>query len=573
MHIRLFLSLLAGLGLFGSAARAQDVVDPVFNFEQIYHHPLDVKLMKTSEEKGLVVEELEYTAEMYMGKPVRIFAVLAYPKGGKNLPAIYWSQGGMYEAGTSWPLTWAVKGYMCINVTLPHDVYDSFVRFTTERPEDGNLAHLATAQMRGITLLAQRPEVDATRIGVGGSSYGGFFSSLIAGADPRVKAGMSFFTTGEHKLGTGYPQFARLRTTDEVGIWSGTIDPAWRLRRKAVPFLWAVASNDHWHHMPAAIKTYQGSIGDKRLAIAPNWYHAFPPNVDQQLIDWFDVYLMKSRKPYNQPSALEVKNVDGKLVANWSWTGDNPAKKAELLVAYGRTRPWHDGWLFRYHHAIPAKIRGNSASAEIPVPERGLEMLAYGNLIDDHDVLASTEPVTVEPEKLNITRRTSLALNTALVTDFSPDEVKFLSSHGETVPGKLDKEVKQSGQQSLRADREVNLKLGHIPGHSHKLSLWMRAEQPTKLRISVRAAPPAMWQFPIVDVLRRQYPDSPKVAFEDIKPPVYSSEVEVDPTWKEYTLDCPFDGTPIEGYTLSLAQTGAASTWWLDTLSFAPQWE
>lgn len=573
MHIRLFVSLLAGLGLFGSAAHAQDVIDPVFNFDQIYHHPLDVKLMKTSEEKGLVVEELEYTAEMYMGKPVRIFAVLAYPKGGKNLPAIYWSQGGMYEAGTSWPLTWAAKGYMCINVTLPHDIYNSFVRFTTERPEDGNLAHLALAQMRGITLLTQRPEVDAARIGVGGSSYGGFFSSLIAGADPRVKAGMSFFTTGEHKLGTGYPQFARLRTTDEVGIWSGTIDPAWRLRRKAVPFLWAVASNDHWHHLPAAIKTYQGSIGDKRLAIAPNWYHAFPPNVDQQLIDWFDVYLMKSRKPYNQPSALELKNVDGKLVANWSWTGDNPAKKAELLVAYGRTRPWHDGWLFRYHHAIPAKIQGNSASAEIPVPERGLEMLAYGNLIDDHDVLTSTEPVTVEPEKLNITRLARLPLNTALVADFSPDEVKFLSSHGETVPGKIDEEVKQSGKQSLRANQEVNLKLGHIPGHSHKLSLWLRADKPTKLRISVRASPPAMWQFPIVDILRRQYPDSPKVAFEDIKPPVYSSDVEVDATWKEYTLDCPFDGTPIEGYTLSLAQTGTAATWWLDTISFAPEWK
>lgn len=574
MHIRFFLSLVVGVCLFGSPASAQDVVDdPVFNFEKIYRDPLDVKLIKSSEEKGLVMEELEYTAEVYQGKPVRIFAVLAYPKDGKNLPAVYWSQGGMYEAGTFWPLTWAAKGYVCINVTLPHDIYNSFVRFTTERPEDGNLAHLATAQMRGITLLTQRPEVDADRIGVGGSSYGGFFASLIAGADPRVKAGMSFFTSGEHKLGTNYPQFGQLRTTHEVGIWSGTIDPAWRLKRKAVPFLWAVASNDHWHHMPAAIKTYQGSIGEKRLAIAPNWYHAFPPNIDQQLIDWFDVYLMKTRKPYNQPSALEVKNVDGKLMASWSWTGDNPAKKAELLVAYGRTRPWHDGWLFRYHYAIPAKIKDNTATAEIPVPERGLEMLAYGNLTDDRDVLTSTEPITVKPDELKIDQLAKLTLNTALVADFSPAEIDFIKAHGEPVPGKIDKEVKQAGEQSLRAEPKVELKLGHIPAHSHKLTVWLRADKPTTLRVSVRASAPAMWNMRIVDILRRQQPDSPDIAFEDIKPPVYTMDSEVGSEWKEYTLDCPFDGTPIEGYTLLLSQPGAAATYWLDTISFTPQWK
>jgi len=573
VNIRLVLSLLVGLCLLGPTVSERNVDDPLFNFDKIYHDPLDVKLIDSREEKGLVIEKLEYTAEVYQGKPVRIFAVLAYPKGGKNLPAIYWSQGGMYEADTYWPLTWGPKGYMCINVTLPHDIYNSFVRFTTERPEDGNMAHLAVAQMRGITLLTQRPEVDGTRIGVGGSSYGGFFATLIAGADPRVKAGLSFFTSGEHKLGTNYPQFTQLRTTDEVGIWSGTIDPAWRLKRKAVPFLWAVASDDHWMHLPAAIKTYQDSIGEKRLAIAPNWYHAFPENVDQELIDWFDIYLMKTRKPYNQPSALEVKNEDGNLAASWNWTGDNPAKKAELLVAYGRTRPWHDGWLFRYHHAIAAKITGNTARAVIPVPEHGLEMLVYGNLTDDRDVITSTEPITVKPEQLKITRLDKLNLNTSLVADFSAAEMQFISRHGEPAPGVIDKEMKQAGEQSLRATGTVNLKLGHIPGHSHQLTLGMRAGNPTTVRVSVHASAPAGWHMRIVDILRRQQPDSPDIAFENIKPPVYTMDAEVGTEWKEYKLDCPFDGTPIEGYTLSIAPTGGVATYWLDTISFTPQWK
>jgi len=564
-------------GLYVSAA--EEIMDPIFNFNAIFNDPLDAKVLSSKEVQDdvsrgvlVVVEEVEYTAEVYNGKPVRIYGILAYPKGFTQLPGVYWSQGGMYAAGDYWPKTWAGKGYFCLNITLPHEIYNSFVRFTTERPEDGNLTHLAVAQMRGITYMTQRPEVDATRIGIGGSSYGGFFSSLIAGADPRVKCGMSFFTTGDHKLGTGYPQFLYLRTTDEVGIWSGTIDPAWRLKRKAVPYLWAIASDDHWHHLPAAIQAYKDSIGDKRMAIAPNWYHALPENIDNELIDWYDVYLMKTRKPYNQPSPIEVKNVNGKLVASWTWTGDNPVKKAELLVAYGRTRPWHDGWLFRYHYAIPAAIRGNGATVEVPVPEPGIEMLVYGNITDDHDVITSTVPISVNSAQLKATKITSLKLNTALMTEFSPAEMLFFSRHGEPIEGKIDETQKHNGNESLRveAGKTLALKLGHIPEHSHKLTLWLRSEGPAKVKVTVTASKPAGWQFLIVDILRKEQPDNPKIAYDDIKAPVYSSDFNVDANWKQFTLDCPYNGMPVEGYTLSISGNAIC---WVDTISFTPQWK
>jgi len=129
------------------------------------------------------------------------------------------------------------------------------------------------------------------------------------------------------------------------------------------------------------------------------------------------------------------------------------------------------------------------------------------------------------------------------------------------------------GRTEPARDRGVNLKLGHIPGHSHKLTLWMRAGNPAKLRVSVRASEPAGWQMRIVDILRRQQPDSPDIAFENIKPPVYTMTPQLGAEWKEYTLDCPFDGMPIEGYTLSIAPTGGAATYWLDTISFTPQWK
>jgi len=583
-----------------SAMTAENIADPIFNLKAICDDPLDAKVLKSRQwtpdanphdpletkvfaaamAKTVVIEEIEYTVEILAGKPVRIFGILAYPKDGKNLPAIFWSQGGMYAAGPYWPRLWAAKGYFCLNVTLPHDVYNSFARFTTENPADGNLTRLAVAQMRGITYLAQRREVDAQRIGIGGTSYGGLFATLIAGADPRVKAGLTFFTSGNHQLGTNYPQFNRLRTTDEVGIWMGTIDPAWRLKRRAVPMLWGVAANDHWMHLPAACRTFQDSIGEKRLAIAPNWYHAFPANIDQELLDWFDIYLAKTRKPYNLPSAIEVKTTaDGKLAARWSWTGENPVRKAELIVAYGRTRPWHDGWLFRYHHAIAAKVEADSAAAEIPLPEEGLECMVYGNVTDDNDMVVSTLPLALSADDVGGVKATPLKLNTALVSDFSEEEMTFVRRHGEPIAGKIDRSQAQAGQQSLRvepasgkAQPRVGLKLGHIPGHSHRLSLWLRASQHVQVKVSVTSDPPSNWSIPIVDTLRRQYPDSPNVAGADIRPVVYRMDAAAGPSWREFSLDCPTDATPVEGYRLHITAESAIATYWIDSIRFEPQW-
>lgn len=576
------------LGLLAAIAvvRAGDATDPVFDFKAILGDPLDAKVLKSAESapasgtvKTIITEEIEYTGETRDGKPLRIFGILAYPKGGTKLPAIFWSQGGMAPAGPYWPQIWAAKGYLCLNVTLPTGECGAFTRFATEKPEDGNMARLAAIQMRGITYLTRRPEVDPERIGMGGSSYGGFFASLIAGADSRVKAGMSFFTTGHHELGSNFPEFKLLRNAKELVVWSRTVDPAWRLKSRAIPFLWGVAANDGWLHLPGCVKTFEEAMGEKRLAIAPNWSHAFPANFDQALMDWFDIYLAKTRKPYNQPAELRIRTTDGKLMAQWTWTGENPVRKAELVVAYGRTRPWLDGWPYRYHHAIPAAIIANTATAEVPLPKKGLECLLYGNISDDHDVVVSTLPLVVRPEDVKGVLTTTLALNTALMSDFSDEEMVFFQRHGEPVAGTIDRTEKQAGGQSLRLDPApgkapptFEVKLGHIPGHGHRVSLWLKAAQPATVKVSVTGQPPANREYAMVDILRKQQPVAPAIAAADRKPVAYSMDAAADTKWREFQLDCPLTSMPVDGYRLSVSSTNSAAIW-IDTIRFEPQWE
>jgi len=172
------------LTLAVSAADSPSFEEPLFDWKRILEDPLEAKVLKSSEAEGIVVEQIEYASQVKDGNTERVGGILAYPKGGTKLPAVFWSQPGMYDAGEHFPKVFAKKGYICLNITLPHAWRNSFAPFDVKNPKMGNLTRLAIDQLRAITYLAQRPETDPDRIGIGGSSYGGFFATLIAARIP-----------------------------------------------------------------------------------------------------------------------------------------------------------------------------------------------------------------------------------------------------------------------------------------------------------------------------------------------------------------------------------------------------
>ena len=574
----------AALLLLASAAWAGPEASPgpaaVFPMKDIISKPLDAKVLKTTEKDGIVIEEVEFTSDTDpAGKPVRTFGVLAYPKGGKKLPAIMWGQSGMYPAGDYFPVLFAKKGYISLCITLDLNTWKAFGPFDTANPAQANLVKLAIAHMRGITYLTSRPETDPERIGMGGASYGGLYATLVAGVDPRVKAGMSFFGGGRQELGTNLPQFNALKDLKEIEIFRRTADGAEALAKKPVPFLWGVAANDHWFYLPAMVQTYKDSAGDKRLGIVPIWAHAFPEYMDQELVDWFDTCLLKNRKPYNNPGELVIENKDGKLVAQWNWKGENPVKKAELVVSYGKVLPWH-GWVCRLYQPLPATIEKDAARAEIPVPEPNLEVYVFGNIFDDHEVLVSTVPVAVVPSAKGISQPSGkVVLNGCPYGDFEPEDATYLERSG-TPFGQVDKTQAHTGKQSARLDAPkppakpapASLKLLNVPERGHRLSLWLKADKSTTMEVEVDGVAPGNWNTPAAKAILATMPAAWKAPTGP--PPSFKQQCNVGAEWKEFTLDCPYDGRAVEGYELKVVQTGeAAPTCWIDTVRFEPVWK
>ncbi len=430
------------------------------------------------------------------------------------------------------------------------------------------MTHYAIAQMRAITYLSTIPQVDPDKIGIGGSSYGGFFSTLIAGADPRIKCGIAFFAGGNMALGTHIPQFTRLETMKDVEVWSKTIDPALRLKYRKVSFLWGVAANDNWFYTNSMVKTYQDSIGEKRIAIVPLWEHGFPEEVDEELFSWFDVYLKHTRKPYNDVSSLNILKKNNRIYAEWSFSGENKVKKAELVISYGKISPWR-WWIHRNHLIFPATLNGNTAIAVIPVVEPDIEMLVYGNIIDENNVLVSTVPVGIKASDYGIRKAYHSKRFNLFQWKIPDDETQKNFTRMGISEYTVDHEVKRNNLSSLRVNppsmkrHQVRLKIHHVPEHSHILKLWVRSEKKTEITFTVKGI---------------EYPDLGSVVVgllsgNDVQSsvPVFTESVEVKNSWKFIELKCPWNNEDIEGYELVISVKEPVK-YWLNSIAFEPVW-
>ena len=587
-----FLFLLCGI--FSSVLASGLSDEELFGMDAVLSEPLDGKVLKSVTEDGIVIENIEFTTRTVDGKPERVVGVMAYPEGAKNLPAIFWSMGGMAPAKNFFPVTFARKGYASLAITLPHPIRNSRDRFDVDSPHEGNFSLLARDQMRGITYLSQRTEVNADQMAVGGASYGGVFATLLAGIDPRLKAGMSFFGSGNQLLGTNLPQFTKLKSLAEAEVWRKTVDPAVRHTTREVPFLWAVPFNDNWFYFPSVIQTYKDAISpDRRLVIMPRWRHGFPPNVDQEIFDFPDTVLTKTRTPYNNPGELKLVDEGGKPVFQFDWTGENSVKKAELIVSYGENTPWF-GWQHRASFVFPAKIDGMSASAVLPVPSPDLPLLAWANITDERDVVTSTLPVELETADLAaIPADPALKLNCFYDAEFGPDAVDFYQRSSQLPNAVVDQTVKHSGTQSLRIEvpapipakanakgkakapkpHALKLDLFHsVPGLAHKFSVWVRASDPAPITATLTPVRPPNWDSSLVaEVVARDPRLAGLLPAWKNKPTPITASVQAESAWKEITLDVPVPVEPVEGYVLMIG-TESQAPFWVDSLWMEPVW-
>ena len=169
---------------------------------------MNARTLKKTEKDGIVTEEVMFHSEKDGDKNVEIFAFFSYPKGAKKLPAFIWNQGGLDQATTYWTTFGAKRGYATLCIDFPLPGYRSSGGYPInsglelgDDPKKAPIYHGAVALLRAVSFLESRAEVDKDKIGMAGSSWGGFYTTLMVGVDPRLKVGSSMFGCGGLQLG------------------------------------------------------------------------------------------------------------------------------------------------------------------------------------------------------------------------------------------------------------------------------------------------------------------------------------------------------------------------------------
>lgn len=535
--------LLAAWVLLAMSCSGAEGVDPVFpDVRALASTPLNARLLKTTEIDGIVIEEIMYHSEMDGEMSVDIFAFFGYPKGAKGLPAFVWNQASMAKASTHYVELGARRGYAVLCIDYPFPGYRSTGGYphkgldVGDDPAKAPLAHAAIALLKGVTYLESRPEVAKDRIGMAGSSWGGFMTTLMVGVDPRLKVGSCFFGTGNLQLGCSWFEGA---CADPVYAerWRNTIDPAWRLAKSKTPISWCTGTPDNYYWMPALMKTFATAGGPKHLGLIANWDHGLPPEMDDEVLGWLDVHL-QGKPAYPELTPLAVKRQGEGLVVHWTFASPPERKiaSADLMLSYGEAGNWRRRlWL-----TLPVQMNGSDCTASLP--SSALPYWISGTVVETNGYRHSTPLLLVKSADHGLAGVSPDIDSFAEWGGFETNMPAYMYAYPPTTTSP----EARSGKRALvlKPKRHAMPPVLFIAGLRYRLEGYLKAVAPAQVTVQLNGR------------------------FDAVKRPAEQT-VDVGVDWTPFRIDYPTDAAMMTDLSLTLL-TPEGNTVLMDDLSFRP---
>ncbi|MAE62416.1 MAG: hypothetical protein CMJ49_13800 [Planctomycetaceae bacterium] len=486
------------------AASACGAADPIYDLDAILAPPLDARVLKVDEADDIVIEQVMFHSHVDPhvdgGNKVDIFALFAYPKGARDLPAFIWNQSGLAQASDYFPKIGAKRGYAVLCIDFPQAGYRSTGGYlingglsVPEDPQRAPIYHGAVALLRAVSYLESRDQVDPDRIGMAGSSWGGFYTTMMAGIDPRLKVASAMFGCGSLQLGNSWwdgqgPGHGPDPATRER--WRTTLDPAWRLPTSKVPIGWFTGTQDGFYRMPALMKTYEMAGAQKPLSLTPNWDHGLPPQIDEQVFAWLDVHL-KGAPGFPKFQLWEVKikrsDKDGfprrpTVSVLWEVVGPRKIVAAEINYSYGEAGSWSS----RYWITKP--VQGDILYYDSYF-HRNLPSHVFGSVIDEDGFRYSTPIRRVEPYQPQPDDHFTLPPlkydGVSQWGDFEPPHVDYLRRMA--YMNAVTNTDAHTGAQSAQL-KPGSHRLGpllYTPGLPHRFTAYLKSETPAEVTIKL----------------------------------------------------------------------------------------
>lgn len=222
-----------------------------------------------------------------------IFAVIASPQTPGTHPGLLVLHGGGECAAVDQAIAWAQRGYVAVAPDLPgigeptkmpltigswsSQKYGAGRWVVTPDARASVLFDAVLVAMKSLYLLRAQPDVDPTRIGVVGISWGGYMTTMVCGlAGDQVKAGFSVFGCGFYEFtsqdnGPKSPLGGMPKEDREQ--WLQQLHAGRRAPGIKAAFFIAGASNDFFFWPKAVQATLDAIPAERHHFFAPNANH------------------------------------------------------------------------------------------------------------------------------------------------------------------------------------------------------------------------------------------------------------------------------------------------------------
>jgi cephalosporin-C deacetylase-like acetyl esterase len=344
------------------------------------------------------VRALFFEGLPWKGKPTRVFAWYGVPphKEGEKLPAVVLVHGGAGTAFANWVRLWNQRGYAAITIDNCGSVPISEGAGKFKRDDMGGPScydwdqinwpieeqwqyHTVADVILANSLLRSFPEIDPSRIGLTGISWGGYLTEIIASVDTRFRFGAPVYGCGFLGEDSGFmPELQKMKPEDAQN-WLALWDPSIYLPRVTMPLLWVDGTNDQAYHLDSLHKSYLLPKGPRTVSMHVRMEHDYAHGEPPEEIHAFADYYLKSGPPL--VSMGDVKRKGDKVTVKYK--AATPVTKAVLNYTLDSTE-----WSKRLWTQAPTELNATKRIVKGTLPV-GVTAF-YIDVIDERNLIVSS---------------------------------------------------------------------------------------------------------------------------------------------------------------------------------------
>jgi len=297
-----------------------------------------------------------FDALPYRGKPTRVFAWYGAPgsRTGK-VPGIVLVQGGGGTAYKEWVQKWNDHGFAAISIAVEgqtdepgpskdvrwkrHEwagpARDGIYADSGQPLVDQWIYHAVADTVLANSVIRSFPEVDAAKVGLMGTSWGGVIASTVIGIDTRFAFAIPTYGCGD--MAEADNQWGR--ALHDNALYREVWDPVRWLPNARMPVLWFTWLHDVHFPLTSQRASYKAAPGPRMVAVLPDMKHSHPASWNPPDSYAFAESVVRDRRPWLRQESvrtdggralaefLSEKPIDGAVLISTAESGFTGSRK------------------------------------------------------------------------------------------------------------------------------------------------------------------------------------------------------------------------------------------------------